>query len=385
MNFTTRYERYIVGNWERFCQTSSQFLNRSLACSLTCCINTFPGPFFSHRIHNFHIKKLTCRYYTTITTLYFGIGHAVLRVEGQNKEDAMSQYLILLAIIPLSCYELAKLFNYKYKNMICGISIGLVVAPVSFALLGFTYIPLIGKLLGLIGLLLYLTHGWVGYLCLIGIGSLELGVQITTLQFVMINVVNGLLLAYVYGLIGYIFFDRKLIKRIPLKYFLLKSFWRSILSIFQNTPLHTNGPDKPKGKGRIISICALITVWANIIFFHFGHSVLGFIFKYAAVAVLFQACSSRAFFIVSTMPIRLLHNDQEECELLWHPNSAGSNSLKFVGWQNNNSEKTFYPRCFKSIGANDFPFFCVTHPPIKYIMFMTLAHSIKKQLCAVSG
>jgi len=136
----------------------------------------------------------------------------------------MSQYLILLAIIPLSCYELAKLFNYKYKNMLCGISIGLVVAPVSYALLGFTYIPLIGKLLGLIGLPLYLTHGWVGYLCLIGIGTLELGVQITTLQFVMINMVNGLLFAYAYGVIGYIFFDRKLIKRNPIKHFLLKSF-----------------------------------------------------------------------------------------------------------------------------------------------------------------
>ncbi len=148
----------------------------------------------------------------------------MLRVEEQNKEDAMIQYLILLAIIPLSCYELSKLFNYKYKNMICGISIGLVIAPVSFALLGFTYIPLIGKLLGLIGLLLYLTHGWVGYLCLIGIGTLELGVQLTTLQFFMINLVNGLLFAYMYGLIGYIFFDRKLIKGNSLKHFLLKSF-----------------------------------------------------------------------------------------------------------------------------------------------------------------
>ncbi len=136
----------------------------------------------------------------------------------------MSQYLILLAIIPLSCYELAKLFNYKYKNTICGISIGLVIAPVSFALLGFTYIPLIGKLLGLIGLLAHITHGWVGYLCLIGTGLLELGVEITALQLAMINMVNGLLFAYAYGLIGYVFFDRKLIKNNPLKHFLLKSF-----------------------------------------------------------------------------------------------------------------------------------------------------------------
>jgi hypothetical protein len=124
----------------------------------------------------------------------------------------------------LSCFELNKLINFKFRNMVYGISIGLVIAPVSFALLGFTYIPLIGKLLGLIGLLLHLTHGWVGYLCLIGTGSLELGVQITALQLAMVNVVNGLLFAYAYGLIGYIFFDRKLIKKNPLKHFLLKSF-----------------------------------------------------------------------------------------------------------------------------------------------------------------
>ena len=138
------------------------------------------------------------------------------------KGDAMSQYLILLALIPLSCFELNKLINFKFKNMVYGISIGLVIAPVSFALLGFTYIPIIGKILGLIGLMPHLTHGWVGYLCLIGTGSLEVGAKITALQLVMINVVNGLVFAYIYGFIGYII-DRKLTKR-HLKNILLESF-----------------------------------------------------------------------------------------------------------------------------------------------------------------
>lgn len=123
----------------------------------------------------------------------------------------MSQYLILLALIPLSCFELNKLFNFKYRNMVYGISIGFVIAPVSFALLGFTYIPIIGKMLGLIGLIPHLIHGWVGYLCLVGNGSLELGVSITSLQLFMINLVNGLVFAYIYGFIGYII-DRRLIK-----------------------------------------------------------------------------------------------------------------------------------------------------------------------------
>ena len=121
----------------------------------------------------------------------------------------MSQYLILSALIPLSCFELSKIFNFRHKNMILGISIGLVIAPLSFALLNFTYIPLIGKLLGLIGLLFHMTHGWVGYLCLVGSGLLEIGLEITALQMVMINVVNGVLFAYVYGLIGYLI-DRRM-------------------------------------------------------------------------------------------------------------------------------------------------------------------------------
>lgn len=115
----------------------------------------------------------------------------------------MSQYLIFLALIPLNCFELVKRFKYTYRNTICGISIGLVVAPVSFALLKFTYVPIIGKLLGLIGLVIHLTHGWFGYACMIGMGLLEPEIAVTATQLTMINVINGLLFAFVYGLMGY--------------------------------------------------------------------------------------------------------------------------------------------------------------------------------------
>ena len=120
----------------------------------------------------------------------------------------MSHYLILLAIVPLSCFELTKLFHCKHRSMICGIAIGLVIAPIGFALLEFTYLPIIGKLLGLIGLLANLSHGSIGYLCLIGCGVLEPDVQISALQFTMINLINGMFFAYTYGVLGYVI-DRK--------------------------------------------------------------------------------------------------------------------------------------------------------------------------------
>ncbi|MBM9513846.1 hypothetical protein [Desulfogranum marinum] len=121
----------------------------------------------------------------------------------------MSQWLIFLAIIPLSSIQLTKHFQVKHRWLINGIAFGLVVAPVSLGLLQMTYIPLIGKLLGLIGLIANLTHGSIGFLCLLGSGVLELNSVISAPQLVIINIVNAVLFAHCYGLIGYSI-DKKL-------------------------------------------------------------------------------------------------------------------------------------------------------------------------------
>ena len=121
----------------------------------------------------------------------------------------MSQWLIFLAIIPLSSLHFTKHFQLKHRWLINGIAFGLVAAPVSLGLLQMTYIPVIGKLLGLIGLIANLTHGSVGFFCLLGSGVLELNSVITAPQLVMINIVNAVLFAHCYGLIGYSI-DKKL-------------------------------------------------------------------------------------------------------------------------------------------------------------------------------
>ena len=121
----------------------------------------------------------------------------------------MSQWLIFLAIVPLSCFQLTKIFETKNRWMWNGIAIGMVIAPLSFGLLQLTYIPFIGGLLGGIGLVANLTHGTIGYFCLVGSGVLELDTVITASQLVLINLVNGVLFSYCYGLVGYSV-DRKL-------------------------------------------------------------------------------------------------------------------------------------------------------------------------------
>ena len=95
--------------------------------------------------------------------------------------------------------------------MLNGIALGMVIAPVSFGLIQMTYIPFIGKLLGLVGVIVNLTHGSIGYISLLWSGMIEPNTVITATELAMVNIFNGVLFAYLYGLIGYTL-DRKLAK-----------------------------------------------------------------------------------------------------------------------------------------------------------------------------
>lgn len=93
--------------------------------------------------------------------------------------------------------------------MVCGVATGLVIAPISFGLLEFASVPVLGTILGFIGLIFNLSHGSVGYFCLIGSGVIDPGVILSISQLVMINAVNGVLFSFCYGMIGY-FLDRRI-------------------------------------------------------------------------------------------------------------------------------------------------------------------------------
>ena len=121
----------------------------------------------------------------------------------------MSEWLIFLAIVPLSYIYLTKNMYIKNRFMWFGISFGMVIAPVSFGLIQMTYIPFIGKLLGLVGVIGNLTHGSIGYMSLLWSGTIEPNTVITATELVIINIFNGVLFAYIYGLIGHAV-DKKL-------------------------------------------------------------------------------------------------------------------------------------------------------------------------------
>ena len=132
-------------------------------------------------------------------------------------EHVMSQWLIFLIVIPLVVNYFTKNIQSSKRFMWLGVAFGLVVAPVSFGLIQMAYIPVIGKALGLAGVIGNLTHGTVGYMCLIGSGFLKLNATITATQLIMVNLVNGVLFSYIYGLVGYAV-DKKVAeeKRLPI-------------------------------------------------------------------------------------------------------------------------------------------------------------------------
>jgi len=115
----------------------------------------------------------------------------------------MEKMLILLAILPVASFFIAKSSKTKSKWLYTGIAFGVVIAPVSLALIKFTFIPVIGKLLGLIGLFTNLIHGSVGYFGLMAAGIMEPGGTLSFSQMVTINIVNAAIWSTYYGIIGY--------------------------------------------------------------------------------------------------------------------------------------------------------------------------------------
>jgi hypothetical protein len=117
----------------------------------------------------------------------------------------MNQFLLLLAILPLSVFYLAGLYNPRWQLRLTGIAFGLVVAPVSLCLLQYVYVPVIGKVLGLVGLVLNLIHGSVGYFMVVGMGYQESGMLLSAIDLTAINLINAAIWAVYYGIVGYHF------------------------------------------------------------------------------------------------------------------------------------------------------------------------------------
>jgi hypothetical protein len=115
----------------------------------------------------------------------------------------MEKLLLLAALLPLVTHLLCKKLKPESQWMFAGISYGLIIAPVSLALFQCTSVPVIGKLCGLIGVILNLIHGPIGYFIALGSGYLEPGAILSVANIASINIANGIIWALFYGIIGY--------------------------------------------------------------------------------------------------------------------------------------------------------------------------------------
>jgi len=115
----------------------------------------------------------------------------------------MTQLLILLALVPLACFQFSKKIHPKDKWLLFGVACGTVVSPVSYGFMEVTSVPVIGKLMGLIGLMANLIHGSLGYFFLQSIGLLAEGASMKASELLMIHMVNALIWSSYYGIIGY--------------------------------------------------------------------------------------------------------------------------------------------------------------------------------------
>ncbi|MBU0484390.1 MAG: hypothetical protein KKB30_07750 [Proteobacteria bacterium] len=115
----------------------------------------------------------------------------------------MRELLLLLAIVPIACYNLTDIFMPKRKWLWTGISFGMIISPVSMCLLQSTHIPVIGPLLGLGGLILNLIHGPLGYFTVVALGVHEPGLALSAAELTNINLINAFAWGMFYGVLGY--------------------------------------------------------------------------------------------------------------------------------------------------------------------------------------
>lgn len=114
-----------------------------------------------------------------------------------------AQWLIFLTLIPALVCRLSREKKWKWRYAAIGLSVGTLVAPISYGFIQMSYIPIIGPILGLAGMIGNLLHGAPSYLCLVGCSIIHEHTVLSMQEFVLLNIVSAVIFGYIYGLIGY--------------------------------------------------------------------------------------------------------------------------------------------------------------------------------------
>ncbi|KPJ61594.1 MAG: hypothetical protein AMJ46_00360 [Latescibacteria bacterium DG_63] len=110
--------------------------------------------------------------------------------------------LLGLALFPILTYRWSKRRYPNHIGLATGAATGLVVSPFSLGLYATYFIPLIGFVPGMIGLLLTFFHEPPGLRVATFLGLRDSKAVGGGLEHVQIQIINGIIWGVVYGLIG---------------------------------------------------------------------------------------------------------------------------------------------------------------------------------------
>lgn len=112
--------------------------------------------------------------------------------------------LISLILLPILTYRWARMHMPAYKVTALGISFGLIAAPFSLGLFSTFFLHPVGIVTGFPGLVLFMFHGSPGYHISIQLGLIPSHtVMGSGSNSLLVAVVNGVIWAIIYGLLGY--------------------------------------------------------------------------------------------------------------------------------------------------------------------------------------
>jgi hypothetical protein len=112
--------------------------------------------------------------------------------------------LVLLLVIPILAYRWANKKKPAAKLTVLGISWGLVASPFSMGLYTAYFIPYVGLVPGMIGLVSTMLHGAPGYEISVALGFIESHTVVENGGSIICYLIDGVFWAVVYGLLGFL-------------------------------------------------------------------------------------------------------------------------------------------------------------------------------------
>lgn len=112
--------------------------------------------------------------------------------------------LLILWLVPFVVHQLAKRACSSRTWAVTGLSFGMIIAPASLGLYSLFFVPYIGLLPGMLGLISAFVHGVPGFEAATALGLRDPHTIVNARESLTIEVINGLFWGIIYGALGHL-------------------------------------------------------------------------------------------------------------------------------------------------------------------------------------